>query len=203
MVAVAVAMVAWALYVAWPRNMKWVHSELTGKKYHVKNAEGAEAVADRLAFMELRIRDFLKRAESYAPGDHRLANIAKRWNGTLSETPNNEDVAYSISKDSISVCVKRPDGSMEPENTTMFVLIHELAHIGTDRYGHTSEFWSNMRFLLELAEATGSYSYQDFDSQIISYCGRKLAASPLTCVKKGACNSELRAARGRSKKIPG
>ena len=203
LVAVAVAAVVWALYLAWPRRMKWVRSDLTGKQYRVKNMQGAEAVADRLAFMELRIRDFLEKAQSYAPGDHRLLNIARRWNGTLSETPNDEDVAYSIAKDSISVCVRAQDGSLEPENTTMFVLIHELAHIGTDKYGHPPEFWGNMRFLLELAEATKSYSYQDFDSQMMTYCGRKLAASPLSCIKQGACSSELRPARRQPKKIPG
>ncbi len=207
LIAAAVAAVGYALYIAWPRRMKWVTSDLTGKRYHVKNLPGAEAVADRLAFMELRVRDFLDKAQSYAPGDHRLTNIARRWNGTLSETPNDEDVAYSVAKDSISVCVRSQGGgavALEPENTTMFVLIHELAHIGTDKYGHPPEFWSNMRFLLELAEATKSYSYQDFDSETMTYCGRKLAASPLSCVKNGACSSELRpAARRRPKKFPG
>jgi len=191
LVVAAVAVVGWALYVAWPRRMRWVQSDLTGKKYYVKNMPAAAAVADRLAFMELRIREFLVRAREYAPGDHRLANIARRWNGTLAETPNDEDVAYSIAKDAISVCVRGSDGALEAENTTMFVLLHELAHIATDKYGHPPEFWANMRFLLELAEATGTYKYQDFDSQIISYCGRKLAASPLSCVKNGACSSEL------------
>lgn len=192
---VAVMIVCWAVYAAWPRRMRWVRSEVNGKEYRVKNLPGAQQVADRLAAMESRIREFLDKAEAYAPGDHRLANIRRRWNGTLAETPNNDDVAYSVAKDNISVCVRAEDGSLESENTCMFVLIHELAHIGTDPYGHTPEFWANMRFLLELAEATGSYSYEDFDSQLTSYCGRKLAASPLTCVKNGGCSSEL--ARGR------
>jgi len=193
-IAVATMIVCWALYAAWPRRMKWVRSELTGKEYHVKNEPGAEDVADRLAFLELRIRDFLAKADAYAPGDARLANVRRRWNGTLAETPNNEDVAYSVAKDAISICVRGEDGGLESENTGMFVLLHELAHICTDRYGHTPEFWANMRFLLELAEVTGTYSYQDFDSQVTSYCGRRLAASPLSCVKNGACASELRGA---------
>jgi hypothetical protein len=101
-------------------------------------------------------------------------------------------VAYSMSKKSIHVCVRRPGGGLESENTTMFVLLHELAHISTDRYGHSPQFWSNMRFLLELAEVTGSYAYQDFDNEVVTYCGRKLAASPLSCVKNRACRSELK-----------
>ena len=196
--ALAMVIVMWALYVAWPRAMVWVRSDLTGKKYLVKNLPGAQRVADRLAFMELRIKDFLGKAEAYAPGDPRLENIRRRWNGTLAETKNDSDVAYSVGKDSVFVCVRAEDGSLESENTCMFVLIHEFAHLATDEYGHPPEFWGNMRFLLELAEVTGAYSYEDFDAQLTSYCGRTLAASPLSCVKNGACVSSL-----ASKKNPG
>lgn len=192
---VAVAAVAWGVYTAWPRRMKWVRSQLTGKKYKVKNQAGSQDVADRLAFMELRIRDFLYKAGKYAPGDPVLANIGKRWSGSLAETLKDEDVAYSVGKDTISVCVRAPDGSLESENTCMFVLIHELAHVATNGYGHHPEFWSNMKFLLELAEATGAYRYQDFDKKEVSYCGRQLAGSPLTCVKNGQCQSELQRRR--------
>lgn len=188
----AMGIVALALYVAWPRRMAWKHSHVTGKKYLVKNLPNAQDAADRLAFMELRVREFLHKAERYAPGDHRLHNIRMRWNGTLAETPVDQDVAYSIGKGAVSVCVRAPDGSLESENTCMFVLLHELAHVATDTYGHSSQFWANMKFLLELAEATGSYRYQDFDAVETSYCGRRLAASPLSCVKNDTCVSEMR-----------
>lgn len=194
-IAVAVAGVAYGLYTAWPRRMNWVLSTLTGKKYKVKNQPGSQEVADRLAFMELRIRDFLYKANKYAPGDPVLANISKRWSGSLAETLKDEDVAYSVGKDTISVCVRAPNGSLESENTCMFVLIHELAHVATDSYGHHPEFWINMKFLLELAEATGVYRYQDFDKKQVSYCGRQLAGSPLSCIKNGQCESELQKRR--------
>lgn len=189
--AMALGIVAWGLYVAWPRRMIAVKSTLTGKTYVVKNQEGAQDVADRLATMELKIRDFLHRADKYAPGDPRLANIHARWNGTLQETVDDTDVAFSVGKDAISVCVRSLDGTLESENTCMFVLLHELAHVATNGYGHHPEFWANMRFLLEVAEMTGSYRYEDFDSTEVTYCGRRLSGSPLTCVKRGSCASQL------------
>jgi ascorbate-specific PTS system EIIC-type component UlaA len=186
-VALALVTLALALVLAWPRRMRWVRSELTGKAYRVRNEPGAQGAADTLAVLETRVHEFLQRAQARAPGDRRLANIARRWNGTLAQTLNDEDVAYSVSKDSISICVSgEPD-----ENTAMFVLLHELAHIATDGYGHPAEFWANMRFLLELAEATGAYRYQDFDGGVVEYCGRRLAASPLACVKRRTCASQL------------
>lgn len=189
----AVFLVVWALYVAWPKAMVEVESKLTGKVYRVKNALGYQDVADRLAFMELRVGDFLDRAEAYAPGEPRLANIRRRWNGTLAEAPVDRDVAYSIGKRDISVCVRHEDGSLEPENTTMFVLLHELAHLATDGYeDHPPVFWANMRFLLEIAEAVGAYTYQDFDAERTSYCGKPLLSSPLDCVKSRSCESQLK-----------
>ena len=191
----ALAVVGLALYVAWPKRMTRVRSEVTGKWYRVKNLPDAQAVADRLASMEIRLDTFLQKAEAYAPGDPRLANIRARWNGTLAETLHDAEIAYSLGKDAISVCVRGQGGALESENTAMFVLMHELAHVATDTYGHAPEFWANMKLLLELAEVTGAYVYQDFDADRVSYCGRPLAMSPLTCVKKGACSSELRKVR--------
>lgn len=190
-VILAVAVAAWSIVLAWPRNTVPLSSEVTGKRYTVRNAPDAQRVADRLAALELRVRDFLERADRHAPGDPRLANIRRRWNGTLSETKDDTEVAFSLDKGSISLCVRRADGELESENTAMFVLLHELAHIATDTYGHKPEFWANMRFLLEVAELTGSYTYENFDAQAMSYCGKPLRDSPLTCVKSKKCRSEL------------
>lgn len=173
--AAACAAVLLALFVAWPRRMVYVRSELTGKAYYVKNDDNRRGAADRLASLELRVRRFLHRASRRAPGDPRVRNILRRWNGTLAETLDDSEVAYCLGKDAISVCLRDEAGALEPENTAMYVLIHELAHIATDRYGHTPEFWANMQFLLGLAEATGTYTRHDFSRQDVSYCGRRLS----------------------------
>lgn len=188
---VVVVIMCVVLYVAWPRRMTWVKSDVTGKMYRVKNMPDAPAVADRLASLERRVTQFLRDADRYAPGDVRIRNIMRRWNGTLEETRHDPEVAYSLGKDAIALCVRNPDGSLEAENTSMFVLLHELAHVATDEYGHTPSFWANMKLLLELAEATGFYKYEDFDAEGTSYCGRRLNTSPLTCVKTGECRSLL------------
>lgn len=189
------ALGAVALWLLWPRTMAWVRADATGKWYYVRNMAAKQDVADRLALMELRIVEFLAEAQARAPGDPRLANIAERWNGTLAETPDRKDIAYAVAKDSIHVCIrtKADPAVLESVNTCMFVLLHELAHIASDGWGHKPEFWANMRFLLELAEATGHYTYEDFEAVETTYCGRRLASSPLTCVKRGTCASQLAA----------
>lgn len=192
----SLALAGWAMYLAWPRRMTWVRSDITGKLYYVKNLPDKAEVADRLAALEVRLLEFLDKADAYAPGDPRLANIRARWNGTLAEILQDAEVAYSLGKGSVSLCVRNPvSGALEPENTSMFVLLHELAHVATDSWGHKPEFWGNMKLLMELAELTGSYTYEDFDASSANYCGRELTSSPLTCLKRKTCTSELRRAK--------
>lgn len=188
-------------YWKWGRATVMKESHVTGKAYLVKNQKGSSAVADRLAELESHSRRFLHAARQLHPDDDRLSNIRKRWNGTLSETPENaKDVAYSISKKSIFICVRAEDGvSIADFNTCIFVLIHELAHVATNNWGHTEEFWNNMQFLLEAAEAAGFYTYQNFGEKIETYCGRKLTLSPLTCLKQGQCRSQAPPAKPSEK----
>jgi hypothetical protein len=194
----AIALAVALAVLLWPRKLVWVESGLTGKSYRVKPLPDRQAAADRLADMELRLRSFLSAAEALAPGDARVGNVRRRWNGTLAETPSgSEDIAYSIGKDSIYVCVRDAEGRIDDLNTSMFVLVHELGHLATDDWGHPPVFWQNMKFLLELAERTGLYVYQDFDSSKVTYCGRRLGGSPLTCIKNGQCGSELGPAHRR------
>ncbi len=175
----------------WPRRLVWVRAGANGKEYRVKPLPDAADAANRLAELELRLRSFLDAADRVRPGDARLRNIRDRWNGTLAETPGGKDIAYSIGKDSVYVCIRDQAGRLDDVNTCMFVLLHELAHLATDAWGHPAQFWKNMKFLLELAERVGSYAYQDFDAQVVTYCGSVLGGSPLACVKAGTCESEL------------
>jgi hypothetical protein len=170
----------------------WHTSRITGSAYYVKNVPDAERAADHLAQLDVKVRRFLREADHTDP---RIRNIRSRWSGTLSETPDTADnVAYSLGKNSIFMCVREKNGSLADINTSMFVLLHELAHVSTDSYGHTKEFWRNMKYLLEVADEIGVYTYVDHDASTETLCGRVLGTNPLSCVKNKTCTSE--------KKIP-
>ncbi len=189
--ALGIVLVVAAVVWLWPRRLVWVRASVNDKEYRVKPLPDAAAAANRLAELELRLRSFLDAADRLAPGDARIDNIRTRWNGTLAETPGGKEIAYSIGKDSVYVCIRDAGGRLDDVNTCMFVLIHELAHLATDAWGHPAVFWKNMKFLLEIAERVGAYAYQDFDNVVVTYCGRVLGGSPLACVKAGTCASEL------------
>lgn len=171
--------------------MTWRLASSTNKTYYVKNLPDAHEAASHLATLDTLLTRFLAYLESRSPDDRCLVRIRERWSGTLSETPGNADnVAYSIGKNSIYICVREKSGKLADVNTSMFVLIHEIAHVATDSIGHTREFWRNMKYLLEMAEEAGVYTYVNHDKTSESLCGRTLGSNPLTCVKEKTCASE-------------
>ena len=180
-----------AYFMARPRAMTTVRSNITGKQYVVKRAPDSQVMADRLALLEQRMQRLLDGAASLMPDDPRIAAIRRKWDGTLSEVEAADEVAFSVDKTSVHVCLRDGTGRIEDLNTSMFVLIHELAHVATEDYGHSTQFWANMKFLLELAEQLGVYRYENYDSAGTTFCGHPLGTSPLTCVKSRTCDSSL------------
>lgn len=171
--------------------------QVNGKWYVVLNQPHADESAETLAALETRLAEFLELAEPLAPGDARLARIRARWKrhatrGGLGEADvrGGGDVAYTESKDTVYVCVRDPaSGRVENVNNAVYVLLHELAHVCTTEFGHTATFWANFRFLLELAERTGTYTYADHAGT--TYCGHPLGENVVKCVHAKTCDSLL------------
>ena len=169
-----------------------IQSRINGKTYSVKKGPDAHVIADRLALLEQKLVQLLDGANVMMPDDPRIATIKRRWDGTVSEVEAEGDVAFSVDKTSIHMCLRDAQGRIEDLNTSMFVLLHELAHVATADYGHSQEFWANMRFLLELAERMGIYRYENYEHGATNFCGHPIGSSPLTCVKQRTCQSTLR-----------
>jgi hypothetical protein len=83
----------------------------------------------------------------------------------------------------VSLCVRHKNDEKHEQivelNTMMFVALHEMGHIMSISVGHEQEFWDNFRFILKNAIQKGYYSYQDFKSKPIKYCGTNITDSPL------------------------
>ena len=175
-----------AYVLAQPRTMVREDGRL------VKNSPGRAEVAAFLARLEDRVRAFLRDAP---PDEDRIKRIKERWTGSLAEIdPDAEaqgSLAYSLDKGTIHLCVRAPDGSLADENTAMFVLIHELAHVASHSWQHTPEFWANMKYLLQLADSLGHYTYTHHGQETVTLCGRVLGPSPLTCVREKTCAPAL------------
>ena len=180
----AIALVG-AWYVLCRCDIIWLQG------FKVKDREDAMNAADFLKALTTRIEKLIS-SPAHAL-DPRIQRIRDRWNGTLSELDGKRagNIAHSVGKRDISICIRDPDGTLADENAAMFVVIHELAHVASRSIGHTDEFWDAMRFLLELGEYTGAYNYTDHDREHTMLCGKKLGSNPMTCVKENTCKSSL------------
>lgn len=169
----------------------WQRALSSERSYRVRNIRDANHAAEHLERLTRRIEKLLD-SPVYAQ-DGRIKRIRARWNGTLTELDGEKagNIAHSLGKRSISICIRDPDGSLSNENACMFVVLHELAHIATPSIGHTKEFWDNMKFLLEMAEITGVYHYKDHDREHVTLCGKTLGSNPMTCIKDKTCHSML------------
>jgi hypothetical protein len=177
--------------VRWFSSMTW-QAASSGKMYYVKSGPDQRRIADHLDVLSEKLRALLDRADDMYPRDPRIANVRARWNGRLSETSGHGDIAYSMNKSDVYVCVRDPEtGEIEPLNTSMYVLLHEIAHVATDTYGHPPEFWTNFRWFLEVAEKLGMYEYEDFDKAQVTFCGHALGNNVMRCLKEKRCTSLL------------
>jgi predicted metal-dependent hydrolase len=168
---------------------------LNGKKYKIRKDQGnpqSAAPTEVAAFLEKlenKTKTFLQDGLRASPGDARLLRIQKRWDGRLKETTfHSKDIAFSVKKEAVYVCVRDKEGKLVDPTVAFFVLLHEFAHVACPEIGHTESFWRIFRWLLELAETTGHYEWNHHEETPQLYCGRHIYSSPLTCVKKGSCS---------------
>jgi hypothetical protein len=79
------------------------------------------------------------------------------------------------------VCIreKTPPYTFVDENTVMFVLLHEMAHLMTTTIGHTPEFWANFKRILHDAIQAGIYTPINYSKHPVLYCGMTITDSPL------------------------
>lgn len=92
------------------------------------------------------------------------------------------DNTYTVDKGArMVVCLRdRKTFKLHDKRIVMFVVLHELAHIANERWGHTSEsqFWEIFKFLLHEAKLCGMHEPVDYSKQPVMYCGLNVNYNP-------------------------
>lgn len=57
------------------------------------------------------------------------------------------------------------------ENIGKYVILHEMSHIASKKYGHTNEFWCVFKTIIRTAVNSGLYEPVDYKQYPESYCG--------------------------------
>ena len=121
------------------------------------------------------------------PNKEIATRLIHRWSTCkLRETSSNDSsVAFTVNKGSeMRLCIRSSDSKFEDENTSIFVVLHELAHIMSISYGHNEEFKKNFKYLVGLAVDLGIYKPQDFAKEPQSYCNTVINTTPCS---DGSC----------------
>lgn len=166
-------------YINRNKNIIYKKSNIDGRKYLVRKLTDAQAAADKLAELNVKIKKIIDKCLTIKdkPDVERL----KRYNpDTLSETiPGSKYSSYSVNKgEKIAMCLRHKGNIFMEWNTIIFVAIHEIAHIMTVEEQHPPIFWSNMKFILEQAEEIGLYVPVNYNESPESYCGQMITSTP-------------------------
>ena len=118
--------------------------------------------------------------DKYTDGVKRLFDNLKLQN--LSECdPFHKYKSYSVNKgEELFICLRETDAhfSFSENNTIIFTICHELAHVCNTSIGHPPEFWDWMKVILEAAEDIGLYTPIDYSQTPVNYCGMQINSTP-------------------------
>lgn len=159
-------------------------------EYKVAKKSGAEE-SNMLAQTNHFIVELLRHLRSkygdleYSPTDEVAVtrNLLERYDQNVLQENIPTSIKYTsyvMNKgDEIAFCLRRKeDGQMHSFQDLQFVILHELAHLGIEEYGHIDYFWAAFEFLMREAELAGLYVPIDYSKKSISYCGVKVTYNP-------------------------
>jgi hypothetical protein len=170
-------------YMSGPRNNVLIRSSLDGKTYKVQNLPDRQDAADLLSKICQNIEKLVSNCEE--ENEECYKRLVSRFKPDCFEENDifADTTSYSENKgEKIVVCLR--DKTQRPyrlvdENTIMFVMIHECAHLMTESTGHTPEFWTNFRRLLHDSIKVGIYRPTNYTKNPVEYCGMTISDTPL------------------------
>lgn len=164
-------------------NLKCIISNVDGNKYCVRERSKLNMAADKLANVTGKLKRLVAQVKKDFPDRTNIKRLAEGFNPQkVSETlPTSEYTAFSENKgEKLAFCLdtEKNGGKLIDENTLVFVGIHEISHIATESVGHTNEFWTNFKFLLEQAAKMKIYTPVDYKKEPQKYCGMTITDNP-------------------------
>ncbi len=180
------AAVAYALTQG-PRNTIQMQGP-DGRQYQMQNLPNKEEAVQLMSKIHGNLVKLVEhyKSEPALLQDPPVSRLVSRFSSDVfvENDMHSNDTSYSENKgQKIVVCLrdktKPPQYPLIDQNTIMFVLLHEMAHLMTETIGHTQEFWTNFRRILEDAVKLGLYTPVNYASRPTPYCGMTITDSPI------------------------
>ena len=163
-----------------------IKSTFDSREYYVQDKDDALEAANLIGQIREKIITLIEHLKKSYPKDERTQRLSNNYreNSLKEGVSDPRYTSYSVNKgEEIVLCIRNKDKLMDL-NTMMFVVLHELSHLASESIGHTDEFWTNFRWILEESINIGVYQHQEFNKKPIEYCGMSITSSPLDYVPK-------------------
>lgn len=172
-------------------EVEYVRSDVDGRRYLVRKLPDRQRAADELARLNADMQRLARHvkakygsSEAEGAGGSARARAASRLFDNYDPDALSEGgmeigyTSYSVNKgEKIVLCLRQRDNTLVDHNVMVYVAVHELGHLASETVGHTDEFWSTFRWLLEEAMDMGLYRKVDYARQPVKYCGVTIASS--------------------------
>jgi predicted metal-dependent hydrolase len=108
-------------------------------------------------------------------------NFTEKRTNIYETEPGSNLTSYSVNKgEELSVCLKsKTDNKLHDINLLMYVVIHEMAHMGCPEIGHGDLFKKVFKFFAEESVKIGIYKYVNYNKYPVEYCGMNLQSTIL------------------------
>jgi len=160
-------------------NLVKIKSPIDNEHYWVRDKNDKIKAANTLANIKINMKKlvyYLQNNQNKFPENlsyiKDLVSRTKKIN--IMETPQDEKyTSYTINKgEKIVFCLRsKLLDNIHDTNTLMYVVIHEMAHVGCPEYGHTPLFKKIFKFLLQQSIIIGIYKPVDYRINPQNYCG--------------------------------
>ena len=168
-------------YYHYHSKIETIVSKIDNNEYEVQIKNDSQEAADLIAQIRQKLVLIVNHLIKTYPNEDRCVRMKKNFRpDRIKEGIDDPNyTSYSINKGEQIILCLRTNNKLMDLNTMMFVVLHELAHICTESIGHTPEFWSNFKWILEESINIGIYKKQDFKLNNVEYCGMTITDSPL------------------------
>ncbi len=176
-----VLLILFLYYQSEYNELEYITSDIDNEKYLVRKLPDSKEAANTISKIKKRIHTLIEHLNK-KKNNKKLSKKKKKCIKLLAERYNPEQLfesapsihytSYSVNKgEKIYLCLRsKKDNQIHKMNVIMYVVLHELAHVGSVSIGHNKEFYDNFNYLLEEAENIGIFKKSNSNKNI-EYCG--------------------------------